>query len=414
MGRLMIQKVPLPDQRRACKLVPGKPTILFGAGIFAAPAIYSLGLRGVTPTCICDNSTSKHGGSVRGIPVKSPLEVLSAPADIQVVITAAPAYVDEIRAQLDGMGVTNVCDCAQALSEFSYCMDSFDTGVSKLHRDLDHYFYEYFRKRYPEKLIVPSLDVVITEKCSLRCRDCANLMQYYSAPKDIEFGELFSSLDVFMQSVDHVLELRVLGGETFMNKRAHEYIEGLRRYNNYTRIAVYSNGIIVPQGRNLQCLVSKETYLRISDYGPLSKNIRAMTDVFDAHGIAYDVERIENWQDCAGIFKRERSQQELESTFACCCANNTLTLLNNRIYVCPFAANAANLGALPDVSSETVDLTLLGHDSIRTATLSMLREKRSFSSCQYCAGRPLDKSPLPAAVQASVPLAFRRSEEGGA
>ena len=28
------------------------------------------------------------------------------------------------------------------------------------------------------------MDVVITERCSLKCKDCANLMQYYEKPQN--------------------------------------------------------------------------------------------------------------------------------------------------------------------------------------------------------------------------------------
>ena len=31
-------------------------------------------------------------------------------------------------------------------------------------------------------LVIRSVDVVITEKCTLKCKDCANLMQYYQNP----------------------------------------------------------------------------------------------------------------------------------------------------------------------------------------------------------------------------------------
>ena len=379
---------------------------MFGAGLFARPAIHALSRRGITPSCIVDNSKAKQGSKIMGIPVLAPLEGLGSCPDAKVIITAAPKYIGEILSQTQAMGWTSVYDCSSLLASFEYDRETFESGVSQLHFDLDSYFYDYFNLYYPEKLILPSLDVVITEKCSLKCRDCANLMQYYAHPEDVDFKKLFDSLDILMQCVDHVLEFRVLGGETFMNRHAHEYINRLRKYENYTRIAVYSNGVIVPKGENLECLVSEDTYLRVSDYGPLSRKMREMLELFDSRGIIYSVMTLEGWQDCAKIFKRERTRAELESVYSCCCAKNTLTLLDERVYVCPFAANAANLGALPQFQDSIPVTEKFSTDAIKERLFRMLRASDFFSACQYCAGRPLDSIPLPPAIQSSEPLPY--------
>ena len=350
-----------------------------------------------------------------GVPVISPTEARAAFPSATVIITTRPGYIEEIRSQLAGMGWTQICDCAHLLSSFEYGRNSFASGVSALHFDLDGYFYEYFVKYFPEKLIIPSIDIVITEKCSLRCRDCANLMQYYTHPQDVDFGQLFSSLDLLMQCVDHVLEFRILGGETFMNRRAHQYVERLRQYGNYTRIAVYSNGTIVPREENLQCLTCDDTYLRVSDYGPLSRKVQEMAKEFDAHRVSYDVLSVSGWQDCSVIVKRERTPEELEGIFSCCCANKTFTLLNGTLYICPFAANADNLGALPLFSKDSLKMDgHLSKQEMRGWIFNMLRNKTYLSACEYCAGRPVGVTLIPAAVQVASPLPYKRLCQGDA
>jgi hypothetical protein len=192
-----------------------------------------------------------------------------------------------------------------------------------------------------------------------------------------------------------------------MNRNAYQYVERLRQYKNYTRIAVYSNGTIIPHGKNLQCLTHEDTYLRISDYGALSKNLQGIVELFDTHGVVYDAQKCEYWQDCAGIGRRQRTRAEQESVFSSCCANKTLTLLNKSVYVCPFAANAANLGAVPCIPGETLELDeSISRQEIRDRLFSMLRTEKYFSSCEYCAGRPLEATPLPAAIQTTAPLCY--------
>lgn len=43
------------------------------------------------------------------------------------------------------------------------------------------------------KLYLPYLEVVVTTKCSLICRDCGNLMQYYSKPYDLDKDYVMSA-----------------------------------------------------------------------------------------------------------------------------------------------------------------------------------------------------------------------------
>ena len=66
------------------------------------------------------------------------------------------------------------------------------------------------------------IDVVITEQCSMKCRDCANLMQFYSRPKNSDTNLLFKSMDRLMECVDHLNEFRVIGGDPFMNKEIYK------------------------------------------------------------------------------------------------------------------------------------------------------------------------------------------------
>ena len=64
----------------------------------------------------------------------------------------------------------------------------------KLKREMDFYSEMSRKDDYitGNKLIVKSIDVQITEKCSLKCKDCCNLMQYYERPQDSNLEILFN------------------------------------------------------------------------------------------------------------------------------------------------------------------------------------------------------------------------------
>ena len=49
-----------------------------------------------------------------------------------------------------------------------------------------------------------------------------------------------------MRSVDHVYEIRLIGGEPFMYKKIDEVLIKILSYKNCGNIIVYTNGTIVP------------------------------------------------------------------------------------------------------------------------------------------------------------------------
>ena len=54
------------------------------------------------------------------------------------------------------------------------------------------------------KTYMRSLDVMITTKCSLKCRNCSNLMQYYTDPKNTSLEKIVTALDVLNKNVDYI------------------------------------------------------------------------------------------------------------------------------------------------------------------------------------------------------------------
>jgi hypothetical protein len=155
--------------------------------------------------------------------------------------------------------------------------------------------------------------------------------------------------------------------------------------------------------------VHDDTYLRISDYGTLSAKIESMKKLFDRSGVVYDILKCDRWQNCAVIEKRTRTKTELEAVYSNCCARRLVTLLNGSLYICPFAANAANLGAVPPFPEESINLKgTICVEEIKKRIIAMLRSKPYFSICEFCAGRPDFDTPLAAAIQVKKPLPYMK------
>jgi organic radical activating enzyme len=413
----MKQHVPIPGakKRSGAALPLGDEVVIYGAGPLALLVLQALSQRATKPVCVCVTGAADEPvvakGRIGDIPVKPQSEARTAYPRATVIITTAPARVASIKSDLQREGWQDVVDSSKILSCFDYDVRAPVTGACW--RDLevlDDYFFEYFKVYHPSRVVLLSLDIVITERCSLRCRDCSNLMQYYATPQDADWDELFAALDILMSRVDHVMELRVLGGESFMNPIACEYVRRLRQYSNYTRIAVYSNGTICPPHAHLGHLAHDDTYLRIADYGQLSRKTREITAACDDLGVSYTFDVMPGWHDCALIQERARKNEELKTVYESCCANRLFTLLHGRLYPCPFSAHATNLGAIPFFPEDSVGVkgNIIEYDF--SAWLKRCFQlSQPLHACRYCAGRPVNVLPLPVAAQCSSPLHFTRA-----
>ena len=62
--------------------------------------------------------------------------------------------------------------------------------MERILKQLDLLNFSLNASRSSKNLNLNSLDIVLTEKCSLKCKHCSNLMQYYEKPIDNEFDDI--------------------------------------------------------------------------------------------------------------------------------------------------------------------------------------------------------------------------------
>jgi len=287
----------------------------------------------------------------------------------------------------------------------------------KLKRRIDFYNEMSKKSEYTLSAIlkIKSVDIQITEKCSLKCKDCSNLMQYYTKPQDSELNQLFKSIDNLMSVVDYVNEFRVLGGDPFMNKEMHKVVNKLSKFKNNSRIVIYTNATIMPKGEQLECLRNEKVGLEITNYGAASRQHDALVELCDKEGIEYSTLKTETWQDCGRITPHsQKSEKEIIKQFNNCCNSDLITLLHGNLYRCPFSANGNNLKAFNENASEVIDLTkdYESKESLKEMIKELCYNKKFLKACFSCNGRDYTTANIKAAVQTlnKKPLEYKKLE----
>ena len=386
--------------------------VLFGAGDIGELSSYALKNLGLKVNYFCDNDKDKHGTERFGIKVLSFEELIKLKKNTNIFISNN--YYSTISVELKSHGFTNFYDCVELLNKTDFTNRQFESlHTLKIDRRIEYYKNMCLKDEYnaSRALHIKNLDVQITERCSLKCTNCSNLMQFYEKPVNEDLDLLFSSLDRFVDSIDKIDEFRVLGGDPFMNKDMHKVVNKLLSYDKAGKVIVYTNGKIIPKGPNLECLKNEKVILDMTNYGTVSNNAQAIIKVCEENNIKYSESVTTVWQDCGEILPfQKRTEEEKKRKFIDCCNSDTLSLLKGKLYRCPFSANAENLNAVPKNTEDQVDLS---DPKVTTADLkvkikNVVYDKDYITACDFCNGRDYTVKKIKAAVQTKKPLPYVR------
>ena len=256
----------------------------------------------------------------------------------------------------------------------------------------------------PERLFLRSVDLIITERCSLKCRDCSNLMQYYSSPKNISFEEIVQDFDRLMAGVDHVFEIRLIGGEPFMNKDIYRVLEHIITTPNISRVVIYTNAMVPINSKHAALLRDKRIVFSITNYGELGKRTSEVISQIEDLGITYRQSPPVNWTDSGTILSKKISAASAQDLFEKCCGKNLLTLSDGKLYRCPFAANGERLGAFSSEDESGVSLS-----TPKFEIKKYVSDRQHIAACKYCKGRSFDSPEIIPAVQVKSPIDYVRS-----
>ena len=391
-------------------------TVLFGAGHLGEIALYSCNQLSIPVHFFCDSDKTKQDSKFLGVETISLEKLKELGYDVNIFVTNNNVL--SVGAKLKKEGFRKVYNCTDLFKNTDFSkitgMRTQAPSALKIKRKIEFYDNMCLKKTYElsKVLHVNSLDVQVTERCSLKCKNCCNLMQYYERPVNIVFDQLFLSLDRFVAAVDKIDEFRIIGGDPFMNKEMYKAINKSKEYNKVGKIIVYTNAKIIPKGENLNCLKHNKVILDISNYGgELATKHDEILKVLDDNNVAYSYSDFNTWTDSGRILPfQKRTEEENKKVFSECCNRDTLSVLHGKLYRCPFSANAHNLKAIPVDKSDQVDLS---DDKIPISTLKeqirkLAYQKDYLTACLYCNGRDYTTPVIKAAEQTKKPLSYKR------
>jgi hypothetical protein len=348
--------------------------IIYGASIVGKIVLQNCKKQGIKIDYFCDENKNKIGTFIDDIEVVHPskfnnishINYIIAIIDIKSIISTFLQL-----SLYSSLLVTNTYEtCLNYLEDFQ-TTDIFVQNVIDMCRFTHKAFLELHR------LLIPNIDLVITEKCSLKCKDCANLMQYYDQPQHINNNLLYKTIDRFCDLVDEIHEFRLIGGETFINKDHHIIAKKILSKSNINKLIVYTNGTINLQPPQLYVYQNPKVTISITNYGKLSKNLDTLLKALDTYRIKYYVQTFDNWFDCGKVVSHRNI-----NVYNKCCGKDLLTILYDKLYKCPFLAHATNLHLIPKYNQDYLNIFETNSNELKKFITQHIPE-----GCCHCNGR---------------------------
>jgi hypothetical protein len=381
--------------------------IVYGTGLWGGLVTKCLKQKGLTPY---GYATTLGGSEYHGKRIYSLTELeafysrecAETGREPVIIMAVHHDYEEEIYKAISATSIEHVYNHEMLLN---------DVDAAKLEMTDDEARIFCVREWYGRKLreiygqlMFNILEVEITEKCSLRCERCANLMQYYRNPQDIDVDEIMRQLETLLEYTDMIYELHIIGGEPFMRKGFEKLAEMCAGHRKIKKTYILSNATIMPDKHMLDVIRKNHVIMRFSDYGELSGRLAEWLEWCRENDVCYEIMRAENWFDLGELRKRNRTAEENRRVYEKC-ENDCFTLLKGRLSVCEYAANSSNLGAMTaqEIAQDTLNVADI--DSQETLR-KFLFEREYLAACDYCGGRcSMMTKPH---VQVKEPLAYER------
>ena len=198
------------------------------------------------------------------------------------------------------MGYRNIYSPLKILKTYDVSKHKHRTSESYMGRKVEHSIKLNELYFDDTKTYLRSVDVVITERCSMNCESCCNLMQYYERAKNTDEA-ILKAIDIMSKNVDHISEYRIIGGEPLMNKKWAEITKGILDQDPNRTVYIYTNGTICPKDEVLEILRGRKVHFYITDYDDLSKNIDALIKSLNKFNLGFYRKPAGNWVDCSII-----------------------------------------------------------------------------------------------------------------
>lgn len=263
-----------------------------------------------------------------------------------------------------------------------------------------------------ETIHIKQCALIISLRCTLKCKLCLVYAPYYKNPQDYELSQISEAVDMYFKIIDSCGTFNIQGGEPLMHKDLPSIVMKVAEYKHKIgKILVTTNGTLLPSEELLDSLRANRDCIQIniSDYGPgLSKKVIELTDILKQNNINYRIINYhgENlhfggWLDFTDHTLKHHTEEELIANASECGyrEGGNIAIRGSELYFCYRVARRIELGIIKKDSDSCVDM--FGPEVLEEKRENVRRilNAKYTPACAYCIGKRKEAIHNPPAVQ---------------
>lgn len=244
--------------------------------------------------------------------------------------------------------------------------------------------------------------MVITQRCTLKCKLCLAFIPYYKNPIDMMYKDAEKVIDNYFKIVDSVEIFSITGGEPLLNKDITKIMDKVYEFSDRIEknIDIVTNGTLSMSEELLKLLsqYAEKTRVIISDYGDLSKKRDELIAQLEKWNINYRVQNyagesnwlFDGWVDFSNHSLKHVTQGEVETqAHKCIFRQGHYYVINDgELHPCSRSYWRMREGIIPKDEKQYINLLDTFGDNIQgnRERLEAIEKLVSLNSCAYCNG----------------------------
>lgn len=345
-----------------------------------------------------------------GIPVREPLREIGDKEELLVIFSITNAFIipplykrlaEENIRYMEGVYVYQALLCPVSVECFDIqeCFQRKECNVGTCKRQSNTIFRLYNEE---DKLFVNTLDVYLTQKCSLGCKYCYIYTNSYPVEKRIHFDteQILRDIDTICDASSYIKRMVPFGGEPFLHPDITVIIKKMASKKNVGIIDLISNGIFSKSDEELKQLNYKNVKINISNYNHAlpeklirirEENIKRLQNLglnvvvhndtpqwrkpglLKANHLSLD-ELIQKKRNCGNFCNIGTTEKD---------STETLIIKNGRLFSCQYCDTIYHLG-LADNIEDSIDLSEAISSVELANRVKALINRDCYTACRFC------------------------------
>lgn len=216
----------------------------------------------------CDNAKDKIGTNINGIPVIDWKTINKSKYMLNktaFVIAVRDSDREKVVNQLKKIGIF----------ENIYYVDDVGGFINKM-------------EQFVGKPVLPYVETHISDHCNLKCKGCGHLSNI-ALPKFADYEKFTKDIIRLNELFSEIKEIRLMGGEPFLNPELVKFLEFAREANPNTDLRVVTNGLLITPEKDylLKKMADLNIQMDISGYPPTMNRREEITSLLDQYRICY-------------------------------------------------------------------------------------------------------------------------------